>query len=562
MEATVLLQCKPLPWANRPGRELLRLSWPIAVSTLSYSAMTLVGSAFVARVGAAEVAGVGLAGAVSFALLCFGIGVLRGLKTLVSQAIGAGRPEEADRYLGVGVLFALGLGAMALILAETLAPLLALVSSDPAVGRHAATYLRVRALAAPMLLVYVALRETRWGEGDSRAPMHASLLGNLTNFTLDVGLIVGLGWGVLGAAVATVVGNAVELARLAWPMRHRLAAVTWRSTYARALWRQGAPTGLQFLMEIGAFLLLTAIVMQMSANDAAAHHLVLQLTHVSFLPAHALAEAASVLVGNAVGAARPELVRPVAGRALALGAAYTALCTIVFGIGATAIAVVLAGDRPQLVVVTVTLIQISALFLIADAANVIARGVLRGAGDVVYPAMVGVLTAWMLTPPTAWVLGIVLGWGAAGGWLGLTAEIMVGAGILWWRVVRGGWADSAAASRQRAAARRRVGGDGVAAEDQREREVSLGGHVRETHECEAWNDDDHMDENSDGAGGRLHDRHRDRHGPLGDRGPAAAPQRPAGARDATVGPLADAGVTRRAGAARKMMGELRGMNRS
>src|SRR5687767_5877979 len=146
-----------LAWAERPGRELLRLSWPIAVSTLSYSAMTLVGSAFVARVGDAELAGVGLAGALSFGLLVFAIGVLRGLKTLVSQAIGAGRPEEADRYLGTGVLFALGLGALALVLAECLAPLVRVLTADPAVGRHAADYLRIRALAAPMLLVYVAL---------------------------------------------------------------------------------------------------------------------------------------------------------------------------------------------------------------------------------------------------------------------------------------------------------------------------------------------------------------------------------------------------------------------
>lgn len=473
-----------LSWARAPGRELLRLSWPIAVSTLSYSAMTLVGTAFVARVGDAEVAGVGLAGAVFFGLLCFAIGLLRGLKTLVSQAIGAGRRDQADLYLGTGVLFALGLGATAFVLAESLAPLLAALSADPAVGEHAATYVRVRALSAPLLLTYVALRETRWGEGDTRAPMRASLTGNLVNFGLDVVLIVGLGWGVVGAAVATVCGNAVELARLAWPMRRRLARVAWSAAHARALWQQGAATGLQFTLEVGSFLLLTAIIAQLSATDAAAHQLVLQLSHVSFLPAHALAEAASVLVGNAVGAARFELLRPVAQRALWLGAAYTAACTVVFVVLAGPIAVLVGGDRAGLHAVTVTLIQISALFLVADAANVIARGVLRGAGDVVYPAVVGVVTAWLLTPPTAWLLGLHLGWGAAGGWFGLTAEIFIGAAILWRRVRRGDWRDAAEASRRRMD-RTGSGVPEVMIDDDEVATVSRSRHAAETLACEA-----------------------------------------------------------------------------
>jgi MATE family multidrug resistance protein len=468
-----------LAWSDRPGRELLRLSWPIAVSTLSYSAMTLVGSAFVARVGDAELAGVGLAGALSFGLLVFAIGVLRGLKTLVSQAIGAGRADEADRYLGTGVLFALGLGTVALVLAECLAPLVRVLTHDPAVGKHAADYLRIRALAAPMLLVYVALRETRWGEGDSRAPMRASLGGNVVNFALDVVLIVGLGWGVVGAAVATVAGNATELARLAWPMRKRIARVAWSTRHARALWQQGAATGLQFTLEVGAFLLLTAIIAQMSATDAAAHQLVLQLTHVSFLPAHALAEAASVMVGNAVGAARLSLVGPVARRAVLLGAVYAAICTVVFVVFAGPVATLIGGGRDSLEDVTVTLVQISALFLVADAANVIARGVLRGAGDVVYPAMVGVLTSWLLTPPMAYIVGLHLGWGAAGGWLGLTAEIFIGAAILWRRISRGDWMVSAHASRAR------MVGTAPRVDTDDDDELSLPRHRDETFTCEA-----------------------------------------------------------------------------
>src|SRR5882672_7228328 len=78
-----------LTWIDRPGRELLRLAGPITVSMISFSTMTLASTAFVAQVGSAELAGVGLGAVVGFALVCFGIGLLRGAKTLVSQAVGA-----------------------------------------------------------------------------------------------------------------------------------------------------------------------------------------------------------------------------------------------------------------------------------------------------------------------------------------------------------------------------------------------------------------------------------------------------------------------------------------
>ncbi len=436
-------------WSSSPARELLRLAWPITVSTLSYSAMTLAGTLLVAQVGADELAGVGLGGVVAFALVCFGIGMLRGVKTVVAQALGAGRADKADAYLISGVWFALGLGAVATLLSWLVAPLISGLCASPRAGAMAADYLRIRALGAPVLLVYCALRETRYGEGDATTPMRASLAGNLLNIALASALIFGAGLGVTGAALATVIGELVQLLVLSLPMRRRLARLRWRewpTDAARVVWRQGAPTGLQFIMEVGSFLLLTATVARMSSADGAAHQMVLQIVNVSFLPAHAIAEATSVLVGQAVGAGRYELVRRVAGRAFALGVGYSALCMVVLAGAGSAIIGAMSNGDVALASTATTLVHVSLVFLVADAANVIARGVLRGAGDVRYQAVVGVLTAWTFTPPLAWLLGIEAGLGAAGGWIGLAAEIILGATLFWIRVWRGSWKRAAAAS--------------------------------------------------------------------------------------------------------------------
>src|SRR5262245_41175954 len=190
-----------LNWTDRPGRELLKLAWPITVSMISFSTMTLASTAFVAHIGADELAGVGLAGVVGFALVCFGIGLLRGAKTLVSQAVGADRRDRIPELLGAALGLAVVLGVAAAVAGHLVAQILVRLSASPRAGSFAAEYLRIRSLGAPLVLLYAALREARYGQGDSRAPMRASLAGNAVNLALDATLILGLGLGVRGAAI-------------------------------------------------------------------------------------------------------------------------------------------------------------------------------------------------------------------------------------------------------------------------------------------------------------------------------------------------------------------------
>lgn len=441
----------PLEWSDRPGRALLRLAWPITVSMLSFSAMTLVSTAFVASIGSDELAGVGLAGVVGFALICFGVGLLRGAKTLVSQAVGADRRDKIPALIGAALGTGLGLGLLATLVGELLAPWLGSLSASPRAGQFASEYLAIRSLGAPLVLVYAALREASYGVGDSRTPMRASLAGNAVNIALDCVLILGLGWGVQGAAVATIFGNLTEVSVLAWPMRAQLRRVTWLPSAVRDVWRQGVPNGLQFVMEVGSFLILTVIVARTSALDGAAHQMVLHLVNVSFLPAHALAEGAAVLVGQAVGANRDSLVPLVARRAFSIGAGYATVCCILYAVLGSMITNAMAAGDPALAARATTLVHVSLLFLVADAWNVIARGILRGASDVRYAAVVGIITSWVTTPPLTWLLGIHFGLGAVGGWLGLAMEIVVGATLFWLRVRRGGWRPAAAAARRQMA---------------------------------------------------------------------------------------------------------------
>lgn len=441
----------PLPWRLKPIPELVRLAWPTAVSMLSFSVMTLVDTLFVGRLGASQLAAVSLGGVLAFVVICFGFGLLRATKLLVAQAVGAGRARDVPALTGAAVWLALGLGVLAILGGQLLSGAAAALGPDAATGEWAARYFSIRNLGAPLFYVAVALRESSYGQGNARLPMRATLLANATNIALDALLIFCLGWGVDGAAWATVGAYGVEVAVLLCVSAKR--AVVWappRLSRVSELVRVGVPLGLQFVLEFGAFAVLVALLARAGKEQLAAHQIAMQLVHFSFLPALAMGEAASVLAGQAVGANRDDLVRRVARAALGLAALYTGLCALLFVAGQSVIPALFTSD-PAVRAVSARLLLIAAAFQLADAANAVARSVLRAAGDVRYPAALAVTIAWVLTPTTTWWLGLRLGYGAVGAWLGLLAEIVVGALLLWRRLERERWKTHAQQSRLRLA---------------------------------------------------------------------------------------------------------------
>jgi MATE family multidrug resistance protein len=440
----------PLSWRNRPFRALIRLTWPIAVSSVSFSVMTVVDTLLVGRLGTAELAGVGLAGILAFVLLCFSFGLLQGAKTLVAQAIGGGRGDAVLAYVGAAVSAALALGVITTSVGEFVAPFIGRLAASEAAGRAATKYLEIRTLAAPVVLAHAALRETRQAQSDTRSPMAATVAANVVNIGLAVLFIFGFRWGVAGAALAAVVAHGVEcgvLVVVQWNHGGFGFRVVRRAHFVE-LARMGLPTALQFMLEVGSFAILTLAISGFSEVDMAAHQIALQVAHFSFMPCVAVGEATSVLSGQAIGADRDDLVRFVARRGMALAMGYAFACSVIMAVFGRALAGEFTTDG-QVLALTARLLQLCALFGVFDAANIVARSVLRGTGDVRFAARIGIVVAWVSTPTLAWGLGRGLRLGAWGGWLGLLIQILVSAAIFVWRVERRGWVPAARAARSR-----------------------------------------------------------------------------------------------------------------
>jgi MATE family multidrug resistance protein len=414
-----------LEWAGAPLPALIRLAWPIVVSMLSMSVMTLVDTLMVSTLGSWALAGVGLGGIVHFILICFPMGVLGGVKILAAQSIGAGRPEKVRIILGAGLALAVVMAACSETVAFFAAGLLHHVSATVATGDAAMIYLRIGAIGAVPILVRVAVEQARLAIGDSRSPMRVNLFANACNVALNYWFIFVLEMGVAGAAIATLIANIISCTAMLWVQAGDGFVLRG---YAReqiaSVWRLGFPSGLQMALEMGAFATMVVMLTNLSELDGAANQIAIQVLHFGFLPCLAIGQAASVLAGQAVGAGRREWVRGIAMQAMLPACAYALLAGMTFLLAGEWIAGHFTDD-PALLQLTTRLFYVAAVFQLADAVDIVSRSVLQGTGDVRFCAWTGITLAWMLTPPLTWLLAYHYELGALGGWLGLCVELFI-----------------------------------------------------------------------------------------------------------------------------------------
>ncbi len=427
-------QREKLKWKRKPGPELVRLAWPIVVSLVSYSVMTLVDTLFVARLGASSLAAVGLGGMAMFSVLIFGMGVFSGAKIRVSEAVGAGKRQGLEAHLGGFLRLAVALGVASTLVAVGVSLLLPSLSESAEAGELARSYCAIRSFAIPAALLTQAIAQYRQALGDSQTAMRAALLANLANIPLNAALIFGFGWGSDGAALATVLSRGVELFAL-WQVQRRDGLGWARGSIAEALrsLRYGLPMGIERWLDVTAFTALVALLARMGEVQLAAHQITIQILHFAFLPMIALSDAVSVLVAQAAGACEHGAARRVLGYSLKLGLGYSALYALGLLLFDKAL-IELFSAEPELVATARRLMWLGAALQLLHVSYLMLRGTLRGLGDLRYVAWVTVGCAWIFTPPLTWAFGFTLGLGAQGGWLALCFEVAAGLCLVLFRL--------------------------------------------------------------------------------------------------------------------------------
>jgi len=427
-------------------RRVLALALPVVADNLLQTLLGIVDTMLVARLGAAQLAGVGTALQSVFFLYAILSAIAVGASVLVAQAVGAGDRRRAGRLakqaLAGGVLLSAPVSVLGVMLAG---PSIHLFGVSAAVAQSGILYTQITMGTSLTLIVSLVAGALLRGAGDTRSPMLVTLLSNGINALLAYGLIFGQfglpALGVAGSAWGAVIGRGVgALLLLALLLRGRgplsiRGRGDWRPQ--PRLWREVLALGLpasteQILLTIG-FVALTAVVAHLGTAALAAQRLAINVMMLSFMPGFGCSVAATTLMGQSVGAKRIRDGVAAAGIAVRLAVLWMSALGVVFAAFSGPLMRVFTSD-PRVAALGAGCLLAIALAQPAWAINDVLAGALRGAGHTTYPMLVNVATFW-LAVSLAFV-GVQAGGTLLWTWLAFTLVTPFGAGATAWRFRR------------------------------------------------------------------------------------------------------------------------------
>ncbi len=404
--------------------------------------MTIVDLIMVGRLGPDAIGAVGLGNAIYYAPSLFGIGVLLGLDTLVSQSWGAGRFDDCHRSLAQAIYIAMAFTPVLMLGMLAGERIFTGRGVDPTVAGLTRSYVSILNWGTFPLLVYGGFRRYLQGVAQVRPVTFALVSANLVNLAFNWIFIYGhFGFpalGVSGSALSTVLARiymAGVLVYAAWAHEngrgHPLFAHWPRPDWARirALLWLGLPAASQVVLEVAAFGAATVMASHLSPIALATHEIVLSCAAYTYMVPLGISAAAAVAVGHAIGAGHAARARRAGLLAIGLGAGFMALMAVLFLVVPRPIIHIWTRD-PNVVALGAHILAIVAGFQIFDGIQTVSTGALRGLGETRFPMLMNFAGYWILGLPFGALLCFRFGWGLSGLWSGLTVSLILIAVVL------------------------------------------------------------------------------------------------------------------------------------
>lgn len=423
-------------WRGELGA-MVKLAVPVVLSELGWMVMGVVDTMMVGRLGPAAIGAVALGNAVCYTPSMFGIGLLLGLDTLVSQAYGRKDHDECHRWLAQGVYLA-SISAVPIMAGIALVSFFfARFGIAAEVAAPASGYMSVLLWGTLPLLIYAASRRYLQGVGQVRVITVTYVAANLVNWFLNWVLIYGkLGMpalGVNGSALSTVfarVTMAVALIGFAWRYERKRGHPLFRHwagpqiARLKQMLKLGAPAAGHILLEVGAWNLATFSAGYLTPVALATHQIVLNYASVTYMVPLGISAAAAVSVGHAVGAGDRARARRAGWLALGLGTSFMLLAAMTLLIWPRPLIELYTNDA-RVLAVGPGLLAIVAAFEVFDGIQAVSTGALRGLGETRAPMLANLVGYWVLGLPLGFFLCFGLHWGIYGLWIGLTLALVV-----------------------------------------------------------------------------------------------------------------------------------------
>lgn len=425
----------------------MKLAWPMVLTQLAQVAMMTTDLAFIGHIGPQALAAAALAVTLYLVSFTFGAGLLAPIAPLAAQAYGAGNLAMVQRALRTGLWAALLLSFPIIAFAFCGEQILLAFGQAPDAARLAQQYLFGLALGVVPALWLQAIRNFMGAVNRPEPILWITLAAIPLNAVLVYLLVYGK-FGLprlelFGAALAsTLVNCAMFLAGL-WfatmrrPFRdYHVLADLWQFDwpFLRQLIVIGTPISIASLMQYGVLSAAALLAGLISTSALAAHQIALQITVITSMIAFGISMAAAVRVGHAVGRNDGPGIKRAGLVAMLLGTLIAALLTVAVIVARFEIAELFldkaAEDAGATIGLTAELLVVAASLFVTDAAQSIAAGGLRGLKDTRVPLLFVCIAYWLIGFSLGYVLGLKIGLGATGIWIGLSIGTTIYAGLL------------------------------------------------------------------------------------------------------------------------------------
>jgi putative MATE family efflux protein len=413
----------PLTEGSLP-RSLLRLAGPMFASALLQNAQSLIDLFWVGRLGPDAVAALALSGTVLFLMWPLVMGLAVGTVALVSRYTGAGQPDKAAAAAGQSLGLSLLCGAaVALVGLLGMNPLLAAIGAEPAVALLARDYLCISFAGFFTVFLLAVSSSAMQGAGNAILPMLGMILANLINLALDPVMIFGLlgcpALGVKGAAWATVLSQGAAclivtggLFRGIPKLKVALANLLPRLRLAWDIFRIGIFSAGQMLARSLMVFALFRIVAASGTAALAGYGVGMRFHQIILLPCFVLGNASAALVGQNLGASRPDRAMQ-AGWLAAMG--INLLAAAVLMLFAAPLTAVFTSDPAVIAVGTEYLRLVSPFYVFAALGIILGRS-MNGAGDTIPTMLITIATLWGIQVPLAHYLAGIFEPATTGVW--------------------------------------------------------------------------------------------------------------------------------------------------
>ena len=429
------------------GRSILLLSVPMVLEMSLESVFAVVDIFFVSRLGSDAVAAVGLTESLLTIVYALAMGLGIGATALVARRIGEKDPEGAAHAAVQAVVLALALSLVLGIAGTLLAPrLLGLMGASPQVVAIGLGYARIMLGGEVAIVVLFVVNGIFRGAGDPAIAMRVLWLANVINIVLCPVLILGLGpfpaLGVTGAAVATTTGRSVGAAFALW----RLTRSDGRVPVGRRhlgldlgvmgqIVRLAGSATLQTLIGMASWLGMARILATFGSPVLAGYTVAMRCVVFALLPSWGLSNAAATMVGQALGAGKPERAEKAVWRACTYNLVFLSVIGVVFVALAGPI-IRLFSSEPEVVRYGSTALRVVAAGFPLYAFGMVLTQSFNGAGDTWTPTWINFAVFWAFEIPLAYVLAVSLGMGPLGAFWAITiafSSLAVVSGLLFRR---------------------------------------------------------------------------------------------------------------------------------